>query len=104
VATDQQYISLLVALDAAALLILAGLAKKQLDWKRPAVQPLSRRGRDRPNSPALAPLPGWMKAVLIAGICLGSAVAGGAGLAGAVSPGAVVSYLIAALFVVFATR
>jgi hypothetical protein len=104
VATDQQYISLLVALDAALLLILAGLAKKQLDWKRPAAQPLSRRGRDRPQWTALAPLPGWMKAVLIAGICLGSAVAGGAGLADAVSPGAVVSYIVAALFVVCATR
>lgn len=103
-ANEQQYLSILVALDAALLLILAGLAKKQLDWKRPAPQPVSRRLRERPGRSPVAPLPRWMRAVLIAGVCLGGAVAGGASLAGAVAPTAAVAYVAAAIFVVVATR
>ncbi|MFL5931972.1 MAG: hypothetical protein ACJ75P_12000 [Gaiellaceae bacterium] len=103
-APDPQYLSILVALDAVLLLILAGVAKKQLEWKRSEYQPISRRGRERSQRPAVVPIPGWMKGVLVAGICLGGAVASGAGLVGALAPPAVVAYVAAAILVVFATR
>jgi hypothetical protein len=100
---EHPYLSLLVALDAALLLILAGLAKKQLEWKRPAPQPSSRR-RERPARGSLGPLPRWMQVVLIIGICLGGIVASGAGLSGAAAPTAAAAYAAAAIFVLFATR
>ena len=49
-------------------------------------------------------LPRWMRAVLILGICAGGAAASGAGFAGAVAPTAVVGYVAAAIFVLFAAR
>jgi len=104
VAPDPQYLSILVALDAALLLILAGVAKRQLDWKRPEPEPISGRGSERSQRPAAVPIPGWMKGILVAGICLGGAVASGAGLAGALAPPVVVAYVAAAILAVFVTR
>jgi hypothetical protein len=103
VPADQQYLSLLVALDAALLLIVAGLAKKQLDSKRPERPWISRLRRDH-SVRVIGLLPRRMRFVLVAGICVGGAVAGGAGLAGAVAPPAAAAYVAAAAFVLFATR
>jgi hypothetical protein len=103
VPANQQYVSILVALDAALLLIVVGLAKKQLDWKRPELPLISRRRRDR-SLQTIGPLPRRMRFVLVAGICVGATVASGAGLADAVAPQAAAAYVAAAAFALFATR
>jgi hypothetical protein len=52
---QQTYLSVLVALNAALLLIIAGLAKKQLESKRAVLQPVTRRQRhDRHSGRLLA--------------------------------------------------
>jgi hypothetical protein len=98
------YLSLLVATDAALLMILALLAKKQLERKRPALQPISRRGRDPVEHLSFRQWPAWMKGVLLVGVCVGGAVAGGAGVSGAVAPAAAVAYLAAAVFLLLTIR
>ena len=88
---DPEYVSLLVALDAALLLILAGLAKKQLAWKQ-APEPVLRRSNR------------GLRRIAVGGVCAAAAVATAAAVAGAVAPAAALAYIAAAVFAVFATR
>ncbi len=99
-----QFLSLLVAADAALLMILALLAKKQLERKRPVPQPISRRGREFDAHHSFSHWPAWVKVVLVVGVCVGGAVVSGAGVSGAVAPAAAVACLTAAIFVLLATR
>jgi hypothetical protein len=102
---DQHYLWVLVALDAALLMmILAGLAKKRLEWKRPVAQPIARRQRDESHRPSIGPLPGWMRDMLAAGTGVGGAVAVGANLAGAAVPPAVLAYIAAGVLLLLVTR
>jgi hypothetical protein len=105
VIVEQHYLWVLVALDAALLMmILAGLAKKRLEWKRPVAQPAARRQRGGSQRPSIGPLPGWMRDVLAAGTGIGGALAVGASLAGAVVPPVALAYIAAGALVLLATR
>jgi hypothetical protein len=104
VGIDRHYLSVLIALDAALIMmILAGLAKKRLEWKRPAAQPVARQ-RDDSSRPSFGPLPGWMRDFLAAGTGIGGAVAIGAGLAGAAVPPVALAYIAAGALVLLAMR
>jgi hypothetical protein len=50
---ESAYLSMLVALNAALLLILAGLAKKRLEWRAPVLPVEARRARTWPVQPWL---------------------------------------------------
>ena len=54
-----QLLSLLVATDAGLLLILALVAKKRLEWKRPSRRQISPRLRRRRRSLPSRPPAGW---------------------------------------------
>ena len=54
-----QLLSLLVATDAGLLLILALVAKKRLEWKRPATKQISPRLRRWRRSLSSRPPAGW---------------------------------------------
>jgi hypothetical protein len=100
---DQHYLWVFVALDVVLLfMILAGLAKKQLDWKRPVSQPISRRHRDDSHRLEVRTLPRWLRDFLIAGTAICGAAAIGASLA-AVTPPLLLAYIAAAILVIFAT-
>jgi hypothetical protein len=98
-------LSVLVALDAALLLILAGLAKKQLQWGRPATQPASRRrlGDPAARRRAMGAPPRWLRGASIA-VCVAGVLAAVAGIAGLVTPAAALAYLTAAACALLATR
>jgi hypothetical protein len=102
---DGQLASVLVALDAALLLIVAGLAKQQLEWRRPAPQPASRRRlRDEAaRRRASGAPPRWLRGAAIA-VCFAGVVAGFAGIAGVVTPAAALAYLAAAACALLAAR
>jgi hypothetical protein len=101
---DQHYLWVFVALDVVLLfMILAGLAKKQLEWKRPVSQPISRRHRDDSHRLEVRTLPRWLRDFLIVGTAIGGAAAIGASLAGAVTPPLLLAYILAAILVIFAT-
>ncbi|HEY7793124.1 MAG TPA: hypothetical protein VIA10_03865 [Gaiellaceae bacterium] len=96
-----QYLSLLVATDAALLMILALLAKKLLVWKPPARQPISRRRQEPVERLWFGSVPRRTRVVLVIGVCLGGAVTG---VAGATAPAALMVCVAGAVLILLATR
>jgi hypothetical protein len=76
---ESSYLTTLIALNVALLLILAGLAKKQLEWRRPAPLTLERRrsADDRQPHRAAAPLARWVAVGLVVSLWIAAALANG---------------------------